>query len=138
MSDRENSSGEFCPSPSPPATFADHPTLHLKSLIQLPTTQSKKLSEENHFNPDRPSTSGQNSNNSVNNARGPSLEELCPYPKADMAAVKHLYFQMWKLCIIDIDPSDIVAKFDAPSQTGTARTASIFTFNYNFNSLTVK
>ncbi|KAF2887142.1 hypothetical protein ILUMI_19031 [Ignelater luminosus] len=55
------------------------------SYTELSTTQSKKLSEENHFNPDRPSTLGQDSNNSVNNTRGPSLEELCPYPKADMS-----------------------------------------------------
>ncbi|KAF2889954.1 hypothetical protein ILUMI_16219 [Ignelater luminosus] len=45
------------------------------SYTELSTTQSKKLSEENHFNPDRPSTLGQNSNNSVNNTRGPTLKQ---------------------------------------------------------------
>ena len=40
--------------------------------------------------------------------------------------------------VSEVDFADVLAKLEAPSQTGTARCASIFTFNYNFSSLTVK
>lgn len=40
--------------------------------------------------------------------------------------------------VTEIDSLDIVAKLHTPSQTGTARTASIYTFNYNFSNLVVK
>lgn len=38
----------------------------------------------------------------------------------------------------DVDFADVVAKLDAPAQAGTARSSSIYTFNYNFSTLTVK
>lgn len=40
--------------------------------------------------------------------------------------------------VSEVDSSDVVAKLHTPLQTGTARTASIFTFNYDFSSLNVK
>lgn len=40
--------------------------------------------------------------------------------------------------VSEVDSSDVVAKMHMPLQTGTARTAKIFTFNYNFSSLIVK
>ncbi|KAF2890428.1 hypothetical protein ILUMI_15745 [Ignelater luminosus] len=53
-----------------------------------PDIDEQETAKENQFNADRPSTSGQNSNNSVNDTKGPSLKELCPYPKADMSKKK--------------------------------------------------
>ncbi|KAK5647416.1 hypothetical protein RI129_002308 [Pyrocoelia pectoralis] len=40
--------------------------------------------------------------------------------------------------ISDADISSIVARLHPPTQTGTARTSSIFTFNYRFSNLNVK